>query len=134
MNLKTSNRCVFSIGYHLIWCTKYRRKAFVGPVEVELKRILAETCCHYGWDLTSVEVMPEHVHLFVEATPNDRPVDIVKTLKSCSAIHLFSTFPDLKRRQFWGKSLWSKGAYYASVGHISDESVKRYIEEQKDRK
>ena len=131
MKTKTCNHQTFSLGLHLIWCTKYRRDAFGEVEQIELKRIFAETCAEYGWLLSAIEVMPEHVHLFVEISPNDRPVDVAKTLKSCSAIYMFAKFPDLKRRRFWGKAMWSRGTYYASVGHISDETVKRYIEMQK---
>lgn len=131
MRTKSCNHQRFSIGLHLIWCTKYRREVFGDVERIELKRILAETCAEYGWDLSAVEIMPEHVHLFVEVTPKDRPVDVVRTLKSCSAIHMFATFPDMKRRRFWGRSLWSRGTYYASVGHISEEAVRKYIEDQR---
>jgi putative transposase len=122
-----------SIGYHLIWCPKYRHPVLVGAVEIELKRILAETCMAYDWELQSLEIMPDHVHLFLQADHLTAPVTIVKTLKSISAVHLFNKFPKLKARKFWGSGLWSRGTYYASVGHISEEAIRQYIETQKDR-
>ena len=103
-------------------------------IEIELKRILAETCTTYGWKLQSLEIMPDHVHIFVQANPETAPGGIAKTLKSISAVHLFNKFPRLKSRKFWGSGLWSRGTYYASVGHITEDAVKRYIETQKDRK
>jgi len=48
-------------------------------------------------------------------------------------VHIFNKFPKLKGRKFWGSGLWSRGTYYASVGHISEESVRKYIESQKER-
>jgi len=104
-----------------------------GSIEVELKRILAETCMADDWGLEALEIMPDHVHIFVQADPMTAPVQIAKTLKSISAVHLFNKFPSLKKRKFWGSGLWSSSPYYASVGHISEQTVKQYIETQKQR-
>lgn len=38
----TSNKAVYNIGYHLIWCPKYRRKVLVGDVEVRLRELFLE--------------------------------------------------------------------------------------------
>jgi putative transposase len=105
----------------------------VGAVEIELKRILAQTCMAYDWELQALEIMPDHVHLFLQSDHLTAPVDIAKTLKSISAVYLFNKFPKLKARKFWGSGLWSRGTYYASVGHLSEEAIRQYIETQKER-
>lgn len=87
----------------------------------------------YGWNLHAIEIMPDHIHIFVQADHTTVPVEIAKTMKSISAVYIFTKFPDLKKRRFWGSGLWSKGTFYASVGGGSEEAVKRYIETQKDR-
>lgn len=128
-----SAHATHSLGYHVIWCPKYRHEALKDAVEIELKRILAETCKHYGWVLHELEIMPDHVHLFVQCDHATAPVEVAEALKSISAVHIFNKFPKLKGRKFWGSGLWSPGAYYASVGHISEDAVKQYIQAQKDR-
>jgi putative transposase len=133
MQNKASGHALHSLGYQIIWCPKYRHSVLVGAIEVELKRILAETCVAYDWQLHALEVMPDHVHLFVQADHCTAPVEIAKTLKSISAVHLFNKFPRLKARKFWGSGLWSRGTYYASVGHISEQAIRKYIETQKER-
>jgi putative transposase len=131
MDLYKNNHAVYEIAYHIIFCTKYRNPVLVSAVEIELKRILAETCEHYEWKLEKLEVMPDHVHLFIKTDHMTAPVEIVKTLKSISAVYLFTQFPKLKEKKFWGSGLWSKSTYYGSVGHISEEVVKKYIDNQK---
>lgn len=128
-----SSHATHSLGYHIIFCPKYRHQVLKDAIEVELKRILAETCAHYGWELHELEIMPDHVHLFVQTDHTVAPVEIAETLKSISAVHIFNKFPKLKGRKFWGSGLWSRGTYYASVGHISEDAVKKYIQTQKER-
>ena len=125
------NHAVFSLGYHIIWCPNYRHAVLDDAVAVELKRIIAETCCVYGWELQEIEVMPDHVHIFVQADQTTAPVQIAQTLKSISAVPIFHAFPKLKGRKFWGSGLWSRGTYYATVGHIFETAIRQYFESQK---
>ena len=127
----SSNHAQHQIGLHLIWCPKYRHPVLVGAVEVVLKEILAETCSHYQWSIEALEVMPDHVHLFLQIDPYTRPVDVASTLKSISAVKLFASFPKLKARKFWGSGLWSPSTYYGSVGQVNESTIRNYIEQQK---
>lgn len=124
----TSNKAVYNIGYHLIWCPKYRRKVLVGSVEVELRRLLNEKADEIGIAIASIEVMPDHVHLFVKAPPTLAPHYIVQQLKGVTSRRLRQTFPHLKSRL---PTLWTRSYYCESVGHISEDVVRRYIEDQK---
>ena len=62
----------------MTWCTKYRHAVLKDAIEVELKRILAETCRQYEWKLQSLEIMPDHVHIFLQTDPTTAPVEIAK--------------------------------------------------------
>ena len=119
------------MGLHLVWCTKYRHKVLIDGVDIVVKRIIGETCLNYGWKCLELEVMPDHVHLFVQINHTDIPCNVAKTLKSITAIGVFTTFKQLKGQKFWGSGLWSDGTFYSSVGNISQETVLRYISEQK---
>lgn len=126
-----TNHSVCQIGYHLILVTKYRHQVLVNEVEVKLKRILSEICISYGWKIKNIEIMPDHVHLFIQTDHKIAPINIVNILKSTSTVYIFKEFPALKGQKFWGSGLWSKGAFYSTVGHISEDSIKKYIESQK---
>ena len=96
------NHAVFSLGYHIICCPKYRLAVLEDAVAVELKRIIAETCCVYGWELQEIEVMPDHVHIFVQADHTTAPVQIAQTLKSISTVRIFHAFPKAEGAQVLG--------------------------------
>jgi len=91
-----------------------------------------------GLELLTLEIMPDHIHLFVGAKPTYTPCDIVHQLKGESSTQLRSHFPwlkylyDQRRKQF--PSLWARGYYCGSAGHVSQEVVARYIAEQQGKK
>jgi putative transposase len=131
--MKTYNdsHSVHEIAYHIIWCTKYRHKVLTGLVDIELKKFIAEACQEYDWRLEKLETDQDHVHIFVRTDHMTAPIEIAKTLKSLSAVHLFAKFPTLKGQKFWGSGLWSRSTYYGAVGHVNEATVKKYIEDQK---
>lgn len=117
---------IFNIGYHLIWCTKYRRKVLTGSVETRLKELMREKGDELGIEIISMETMPEHIHLFIKAKPIHSPHFIVQQLKGYSSKILRSEFYFLKSR-----ILWTRSYYCESVGHISVDTIIKYIEDQK---
>jgi putative transposase len=102
----------------------------VEPVEARLKELLAEIATQYGLEILAVEVMPDHVHLFVSAPPKFSPAEIVRLFKGITSRKLKKEFESL-RRQYWGEhaTLWAEGYYVGTAGHVSAETIKRYIEE-----
>jgi putative transposase len=102
-----------------------------GNVETFLKQRIQDVCSNYGWEVMSMEVMPDHVHLFVSAEPKWAPLVIAQTLKSILTVDVFKQFQGLKQQHFWGSGLFSRGCYYGSAGSTSSVAIKKYIEEQK---
>ena len=133
MEIKTNSHQVYELGYHIVWVTKYRHPVLVDAVAIVVKQVIAQTCVVYDWKLLEIEVMPDHIHIFVSASPQTAPAEIAKTIKSISAVTVFTAFPKLKGQRFWGSGLWSPSTYFGSVGHISEESIRRYIQNQKKR-
>lgn len=123
-----SNTTVYNIGYHIIWCPKYRRKVLVGEVEARLKQLLLEKSKEIGVSIEELQIMLDHVHLFVKASPVASPHWIVQQLKGYTSHELRKEFQSLRTRL---PTLWTRSYYVESCGHISEETVKKYIEEQK---
>ena len=119
-------RC--SCQYHVIFCPKYRRKVLVDGIDVRLKELLLENQEQHGYEVLEMEVMPDHVHLLLDISPKRSVVQIVGRIKGLLSNRLRHEFPKLRSRL---PSLWTRSCFISSVGAVSLEVVKRYIEEQK---
>jgi putative transposase len=125
---KSSKHAVYNCGYHFIWCPKYRRKVLVNKVEIRLKELLIDKATQHGWIIEKMEIMPDHLHVFIKATSNDAPIFIVSQLKGYTSFTLRNEFPELKSRL---PTLWTRSYYCETIGHISEKTIKKYIEDQK---
>ena len=119
---------VFSLKHHIVWCPKYRRPVLAPPVDVRLKELLAEVARDHGMTIHAVEVMPDHVHLFVESEPTQCVAEIVNRFKGRTSRVLRQEFRSLRTRL---PTLWSRSYFAATVGTVSEATVRRYIEAQK---
>ena len=125
----TSNaHCVFNLGYHIVFCPKYRRKVLVNGVDERLKSLLSAKANELGITIENMEVMPDHVHLFIRSKPTYAVHFVINQLKGYSSVCLRNEFPWLRSRL---PSLWTRSYFVESVGHISEETVRKYIEDQK---
>ena len=124
----TSEHLVYSCKYHVIFCPKYRRKVLTDGIDDRLKQILAETAKRHHFEITGLEVMPDHVHLLIDCNPRYGIMQCIKDLKRESASLLKKEFPQLRSRL---PNLWTRSCFVASVGSVSLETVKKYIETQK---
>ncbi len=124
---KVSNTCVYNLGYHLIWCPKYRRSVLKNGIKVRLKELLIEKSEEICVSIENMEIMPNHIHLFIKTVPNAPPHWIVQQLKGYTSRILRKEFRSLRKMP----TLWTRSYYVESVGHISEDAVKRYIEAQK---
>ena len=122
--------CVYNLHYHFVWCPKYRKKVLVGPVEQALKQLLAEKAEALDIQIEALEVMPDHVHLFVHASPTEAPQYLANQFKGFTSRRLRQQFPHLRTQL---PTLWSRSYYVGSTGAVTEETVKRYIAQQKER-
>ena len=127
---KTNNNVVSICRYHVVFCPKYRRKALVDGIDERLKTIIMETIEKWGQELIELEVMPDHVHLLVGCDPQFGIHRLVKYIKGASSRSLRQEYPTLKQRL---PSLWTNNYFVATVGGVTLETLKRYVETQKDK-
>ena len=126
--LRRSSHAVYDLKYHFVWIPKYRKRILTPEIANYAKQVFRKTAEEYDMVIDTVEVVEDHVHIFLEAPPRLSPSRIVQILKSISARELFRQFPRL-RRQLWGGKLWSRGYFVRAVGdEVTGDVIRRYIE------
>ena len=131
-NLEHARTCVYNVNYHIVWSVKYRKAVLKGGIDEELKEMLKQIAADKEFTIQTMEVMPDHVHIFVSAHPKISPSYIVKMLKGISGRLLLMKYPEL-RQQLWKGNLWNSSFYIETVGSVSEEAIEKYIERQKTR-
>ena len=129
--MKTSAHAVYDLKYHFVWIPEYRKHVLEGEVAEATKEILRKIAETYGMEIDTLEVVEDHVHVFLSAPPRYAPARVMQIMKSISARELFGRFPWL-RRKLWGGELWGDGYFVRSVGdQVTADVIRRYIEYQK---
>ena len=128
MNYKCNNNITYSFKYHVIWCSKYRRKVLVEEVGQRLKELIVGVASELRVDIIEMEIMPDHVHLLLEVDPQFGIHRAVKNIKGKTSRILRAEFISLRTRL---PSLWTNSYFVATVGEAPLEVIKQYIESQK---
>lgn len=123
---------VYSLQYHLVWCTKYRKQVLKNGIDAECKRMLYELAKEYKFKILAMEVMPDHIHLLLDCKPQFFISDMIKIMKGNLARQLFLSHPELKQ-ELWGGHLWNPSYCAVTVSDRSRDQVVAYIEGQKEK-
>jgi putative transposase len=132
VNLKkeyhTDGEFIFSCQYHVIFCPKYRRSVLQEPIAKRMKELVLEKQQEYGYTVLEQEIMPDHVHLLLDVHPKNGVYTIVSKIKGYTSHTLRNEFKELTTKL---PTLWTRSYFVSTHGHISDEMIQKYIEEQK---
>lgn len=118
-----------SCQYHVVFCPKYRRAVLKGDIEKRLKELILEKQEEYGYKVLDMEVMPDHLHLLLDVNPKIGVFTVVNKMKGYTYV-LRDEFLELRRKL---PTLWTHSKFISSVGVVTLEAVKKYVEEQKGR-
>lgn len=91
MKYESNNTWIYSCKYHIIWCPKYRRNVLTNGIDTRLKELLNNWQKELDYQIIEQEIMPDHVHLLIQTTPDVPILNLVKTLK-------------VERREYYVKS------------------------------
>ena len=115
------------LNYHFVFGNKRRKKVLVGEIEHRLQEIIFGLCKENNWRLIACEIMPDHVHLFLNTDPTYAPSVVIKRIKGRASHHLRKEFPELKKLP----TLWSPSYFVSTAGNVSSDTIKKYIENQR---
>ncbi len=116
------------IVYHLVWTPKRRKPVLVGDIARDCRILIEEKCEQRGWKIQELAIQPDHIHLFVQALPEDSPAAIVKECKGITSFHLRKKYARILKKL---PSLWTRSYFVATAGNVSAETIQKYIEAQK---
>lgn len=127
--IKFGSHAVYDIQYHIVWTTKYRYKVLHGEIAERLRELLRQGCEARGIKIIRGSVGKDHIHMLISCPPTLAPSQIMQYLKGRSSKMLQDEFQELKKR-YWGQHLWAVGYFCRTVGAVTEEMIKQYIEEQ----
>ncbi len=131
MAIKRTRHAVYDIKYHFVWIPKYRKSILSGEMEKRLNELFKEIAEQFGFEIDVMDMMLDHVHLFLSAPPRYSPSKIVNTFKGITSRIMFQEFPQLKKH-LWGGELWNDGYFVRTTSDkVTSEIVKQYITYQK---
>lgn len=130
--LRRGRSVVFSLSYHLVFVTKYRRGAIsTERVRDFLRTTFTAVCTDFGGSLRECDGEDDHMHLLVDMPPKIAPSVLVNSLKGVSSRLLRAEhFPEVSAK-LWGDHFWSPSYFVSSTGGTTLDTVKLYIQSQR---
>jgi putative transposase len=129
MEYRAGSHCVYDLQYHVVWVTKYRYQVLRGEVALRLRELLRQTCEARDVTIVRGNISKDHVHMLLSCPPTYAPAKLVQFLKGRSSRLLQEEYRELKKR-YWGQHLWARGYFCGTVGAVTEEMVRRYVENQ----
>ena len=128
MDSKSLSHTRWKCQYHIVFIPKYRKKVLFGKIRNDVREIIQALCKYKSIEIISGAVCLDHVHLCVSIPPKMKVSDFMGYLKGKSTLMLYDRHPELGSK--WDKAFWARGYYVATIGNVTEEAIKKYIEEQ----
>jgi putative transposase len=120
----------YSLHAHLIFCVKYRKRLLIIYGD-QIKDLFLDISNKSDFNITTMEVDKDHIHLMIQFPPKISITSIVRRLKQISTYKLWLSHKVKLKKHFWVEhTFWSDGYFVCTTGDSSTESTKRYIESQ----
>ena len=128
MDSKSLSHTKWKCQYHIVFIPKYRKKVLYGQVRKDVREIISILCKYKNIEIISGAVCIDHVHLCVSIPPKMKVSEFMGYLKGKSTLMIYDRHPELSNK--WDKAFWARGYYVATVGNLTEDAIKKYIEEQ----
>ena len=118
--------------YHIVWVPKYRYKVLKGKIGEEVRRTIIVQSERLACEIVELNVQEDHVHLLIKVPPKVSISAMMGVMKGKSALRVFSKFPELKQRPYWGNHFWAEGYCVDTVG-LDSKMIQKYVKYQEDK-
>lgn len=115
------------MNYHFVWCPKYRRPILQDSTKERCKQLIEERVNELECEILKLQIMPDHVHLFIQGNPKLTPNNIIAGIKGYTSNVLRKEFPVLLEIP----TLWTRSYFASTAGNVSTSTIQKYIEEQR---
>ena len=127
MALKRTSHAIYDTKYHMVWAPKYRKWILRGDIRDRVEEVFTEVLLNHEFEIDTLEVAKEHVHVFLSFPPRYSISRVVGMLKSISASVMFREHPEVKK-ELWGGEFWEEGYFVRTVGDkVTEEVIRKYI-------
>lgn len=126
---KKLSHVIYKCDYHIVWVPKYRLRILKGVVKDLVDNDIRKLCEWKQCEVGELNVQEDHVHLVVSVPPKVSISNLMGMLKGKIAIKIFKSYPDLKKRPYWGNHFWARGYFVSTIG-LDEEMIKKYVKHQ----
>lgn len=131
--VKNGRGYVYCIEYHVVWCVKYRNELLTDKIESKLIEILNKIAKDNEFKILEINGDLDYVHLLIECGPKHYIPNLIKALKGVSARLLMKEYERELKRNLWGGHLWNPSYFIATVSENTEEQIRNYISNQKEK-
>jgi putative transposase len=128
---RKASHSVYDLKYHIVWITKYRKPVLRREIGTRVRELVRMICASLDVEIVKGNISRDHVHLLVSVPPTLAVSRLVQRMKGLTSRRLLEENKGLNKA-FWGRHLWGRGYFVASVGNVSEEMIAQYIENQQD--
>jgi len=125
---KSTRYVKYLCNYHFVGIHKYRRNFLVEDVAEYIKEILKLITKELGYEITTLEVLPDHIHLLINCSPRYSPSYLANYFKGKSTRLALKKFLEL--RKYIKEKLWTRSYFVSTTGNVSSETIEKYVQEQ----
>ena len=125
MDNKSLSHTKWKCQYHIVFIPKYRKKQLYGQIKVDVRGIISTLCKYKDVEIIAGAVCEEHVHLSVAIPPKISISSFMGYLKGKSTLMIYGRHPELQSK--WNKAFWARGYYVETIGNITEDAVRKYI-------
>lgn len=116
----------YSLQYHLIFCTKYRKPLLKEEIAKDLKEQIDKISGQKNIEIINKETDKDHIHILFRAKPTTNLANIINSIKGATSRKLRKKHQKLQKYD----SLWSPAYFLATTGEVTLDQLKKYVEDQ----
>ena len=122
---------VYKCDYHIVWVPKYRFRILKGEVKERIEKDIRMICEWKKSEVIELNIQEDHIHLIISIPPKVSVSEMMGILKGKTAIKIFKSYAELKKKPYWGNHFWARGYFVNTVG-LDEEMIRRYVKYQEE--